>query len=325
MKSILNRIPCLLALAAAGLAAQPAAAAYPDRPITLIVPFSAGGTTDAVARFIAQGLSDKLSQPVLVAYKAGASTIIGAEYTAKATPDGYTLMLGTATTFAVNPILYPSLPYDPIKSFTPIGVVGATSLVLLANNKEPANDLKTLLAEIRKAPGKYSCGSQGTGSTVNFAAEMLWSKAGVKVQQVSYKGSAPEMTDLMGGQIPISFDAVPAAASALKSGRIKAIAVTGPERSPALPGVPTVAESGFPGFAMQSWFAVVAPKDLPSQVQATLEGALKSAMNEKSLTEKLVNAGLEPKFESSADYVTRVKTDIAKLEPIAKANNITHN
>ncbi len=325
MKRILNYMSCLFTLAAAGLAAQPAQAAYPDRPIKLVVPFPAGGTTDSVARFIAQELSNKLSQQVVVDYKAGAATIIGAEYTAKAEPDGYTLMLGTATTFAVNPILYPDLSYDPIKSFTPIGIVGTTSLVLLANQKEPANDLKTLLDDIRKAPAQYSYGSHGNGSTVHFAAEMLWSAAKVNVVHIPFKGASPALTNLMGGQIPISFDAVPAAATALKSGRVKAIAVTGPERASAMPGVPTVAESGFPGFAMQSWFALVAPKGLPTEVQATLESALKSAMSEKSLMEKLANAGLEPKFESSADYVTRVKTDIAKLEPIAKTNNITRN
>lgn len=325
MKHIMKYMSCLFAAAVTVLAAQPAMAAYPERPIKLIVPFPAGGTTDSVARFIAQELSNKLSQQVVVDYKAGAATIIGAEHTAKAEPDGYTLMLGTATTFTVNPILYPDLSYDPIKSFTPIGIVGTTSLALLANKTEPANDLKTLLDEIRKVPGEYSYGSHGNGTTVHFAAEMLWSSAKVDVVHIPFKGAAPALTNLMGGQIPISFDAVPAAATALKSGRIKAIAVTGPERSPALPDVPTVAESGFPGFAMQSWFALVAPKGLPEQVQATLENALESAMSEPSLVEKLTNAGLEPKFESSADYVTRVKADIAKLEPIAKANNITRN
>ncbi|MDS1140441.1 tripartite tricarboxylate transporter substrate binding protein [Pusillimonas sp. SM2304] len=325
MKPIMKYMSCLFAAAVTGLAAQPAMAAYPDRPIKLIVPFPAGGTTDSVARFIAQELSDKLSQQVVVDYKAGAATIIGAEHTAKSEPDGYTLMLGTATTFTVNPILYPDLSYDPIKSFTPIGIVGTTSLALLANKTEPANDLKTLLDEMRKTPGEYSYGSHGNGTTVHFAAEMLWSAAKVDVVHIPFKGASPALTNLMGGQIPISFDAVPAAATALKSGRIKAIAVTGPERSPALPDVPTVAESGFPGFAMQSWFALVAPKGLPEQVQATLENALESAMSEPSLVEKLTNAGLEPKFEGSADYVTRVKADIAKLEPIAKANNITRN
>jgi tripartite-type tricarboxylate transporter receptor subunit TctC len=325
MKRIFNYMYCALALVATGMSAQPAVAAYPDRPIKLVVPFPAGGTTDSVARFIAQELSDKLSQQVVVDYKAGAATIIGAEYTAKSEPDGYTLMLGTATTFAVNPILYPDLPYDPIKSFTPIGIVGTTSLVLLANEKEPANDLKTLLNEIRKAPGTYSYGSHGNGSTVHFAAEMLWSAAKVDVLHIPFKGASPAVTNLMGGQIPISFDAVPAAATAIKSGRVKAIAVTGPERVPALPDVPTVAESGFPGFAMQTWFALVAPKGLPAPVKATLEAALKNAMSEKTLTDKLANAGIEPKFESSADYIERVNTDIAKLEPIAKANNITRN
>ncbi|OZI34198.1 ABC transporter substrate-binding protein [Bordetella genomosp. 10] len=317
----------LLAVASFAAFSTPAAsAAYPDKPIRLIVPFPPGGTTDTVARFVAQALSEKLSQQVVVDYKAGAATIIGADFTAKSAPDGYTLMLATATTFTVNPILYPELSYDPIKSFTPIGLVGTTSLVLLANKKlEPANDLQTLLAEIRKDPSKYSYGSHGNGTTVHFAAEMLWSAAKVRITHIPYKGAAPALTDLMGGQIPISFDAVPAAASAIKTGLIKPIAVTGPTRAAAMPDVPTIAESGFPGFSMQTWFAVVGPAHLPGNVQKTLEKALRAAVDDKTVQAKLVEAGLEPKFEDPTSYTERVHKEIAALRPIAEANHIIHN
>jgi len=309
----------------AGLGMAPAQAAFPDKPIRLVVPFPAGGTVDTVARILVQGLGARLGQQVVVDYKAGAATIIGAESVAKSDPDGYTLLLGTATTFSVNPILYKKLPYNEQTSFTPLGIVGSTGLVLLANDKEKASTLPQLIKNIQANPGAYSYGSHGNGTTVHFAGEMLWSAAGVKVMHVPYKGSAPAITDLMGGQIPLSFDAIPAAAAALKSGRIKAIAVTTEKRSPMMPDVPTIAESGYPGFKMDSWFAVVGPKDLPADVRRKLEQALADTLADKATSDKLLAAGIQPGFEPGSSYAQRVTADIAKLRPIATANNIQKN
>ena len=309
---------------AAALAAAPAYAQYPDRPIKMVVPFPPGGTVDTVARFVAQGMGEKLGQQVVVEYKAGAATIIGAESVSKSAPDGYTVLIGTATTFAVNPILYPKLSYDPIKSFTPVGVIGTTALALLANQDEPSTDVKSLIDNIRKSPGKYSYGSHGNGTTVHFAAEMLWSQAGVDVTHIPYKGSSPALTDLMGGQIPISFDALPASVAALKGGRLKALAVTGPQRSKLLPDVPTIAET-YPGFSMESWFAVVAPAGVPADIQARLEKALSDTLAEPKMLEQLRNAGIEPEFESSKAYAQRVETDIGKLRPVAESAKIQLN
>jgi len=325
MRNAIRTIFLTAALAAGTLAGTPALAQYPERPVRMVVPFPPGGTVDTVTRLVVQGLAERLGQQVVVDYRAGAATIIGADTVAKAAPDGYTLLMGTATTFAVNPILYSDLAYDPLKSFTPIGVVGTTGLALLANNAEPAKDLPGLIENIREQPGRYSYGSHGNGSTVHFAAEMLWSAAGVKVTHIPYKGAAPALTDLMGGQIPISFDALPATVAALKGGRIKALAVTGPERSKLLPDVPTIAESGYPGFAMQSWFAVVAPAGLPAPVQATLEKALEETLADPRMLEQLASAGIEPGFESSRDYAKRVQGDIAKLRPIAEQAGIQRN
>lgn len=315
-----------LALAlSAGMFSTVAQAAFPEKPIRLVVPFPAGGTVDTVARILAQGLGEKLGQQIVVDYKAGAATIIGAESVAKSEPDGYTLLLGTATTFSVNPILYKKLPYNEETSFTPLGIIGSTGLVLLANEKEKASSLEQLIKNIQANPGAYSYGSHGNGTTVHFAGEMLWSAAGVKVMHVPYKGSAPAITDLMGGQIPLSFDAIPAAAASLKSGRIKAIAVTTEKRSPMMPDVPTIAESGYPGFKMESWFAVVAPKGLSADVQKTLETALADTLADKATSDRLLATGFQPGFEPGSRYTPMVKSDIAKLRPIATANNIQQN
>lgn len=307
------------------LSGQAATAAFPDKPIRLVVPFPAGGTSDTVARIVVQGMGDKLGQPVVVDYKAGAATIIGADFVSKATPDGYTLLLGTATTFTVNPLLYKQLPYNQETSFTPIGVLGTTGLVLLASDTESASSLSALLKNIAANPGAYSYGSHGNGTTVHFAGEMLWSAARQPVMHVPYKGSAPMITDLMGGQIPLGFEAIPAAVAPMRSGRVKAIAVTTPQRSPMMPDVPTVAESGYPGFKMESWFAIVGPAGIPNDVQKTLENALSDTLAEKATYDKLFAAGIQPGFKPASAYLPLVKEDIGKLRPIAVSNNIQQN
>lgn len=309
-------------LSIAMLSSGAALAEFPDRPIRLVVPFPPGGSVDSVARLVSVQLSERLKQQVVIDYKPGAATIVGAEGVARSPADGYTLLLGTSTTFVVNPIIYRKLNYNADTSFDPIGVLGSNSLVLLANNGVAAQTLPQLLADIKAKPGTYSYGSHGTGTTVNFAGEMLWNAAGVKVLHVPYKGSAPAMTDVMGGQIPLSFDAVPASVAALKSGKIRALAVTGPKRNPMLPNVPTIAESGFPGFRMDSWFAIVAPKGVPAAVKQKLVTELAKTMADPALQEKLVNLGFEPEYGTPAKYTESVKADTATLTPVAKANNM---
>ena len=304
------------------LASQSALAQYPSKPIRLVVPFTAGGTVDTVARIIAPNLSDKLGQSVVIEYKAGAATIVGADYVAKSAPDGYTLLLGTATTFSVNPILYKKLPYNEETSFTPIGIVGATGLVLLANEKVKASTLAELLKDIKAKPDDYSYGSHGKGSTVHFAAEMLWSAANVNVVHIPYKGAAPALTDLAAGQIPLGFDAIPAAAAGVKNGRIKPIAVSTAERSPMFPDVPTIAESGFPGFKMESWFAIVGPSGIPADTQKKLEKALLETLASKETFDKLAAAGIMPGFQPASSYLSLVRDDIVKLKPIAEKANM---
>ncbi|MHA7685345.1 Bug family tripartite tricarboxylate transporter substrate binding protein [Cupriavidus sp. PET2-C1] len=314
-----------IGLSIAMLSSGAALAEYPDRPIRLVVPFPPGGSVDSVARLVSVQLSERLKEQVVIDYKPGAATIVGAETVARSAPDGYTLLLGTSTTFVVNPIIYPKLNYNPDTSFEPIGMLGSNSLVLLANNGVAAQTLPQLLSDIKAKPSTYSYGSHGTGSTVNFAGEMLWNAAGVKVLHVPYKGSAPAMTDVMGGQIPLSFDAVPASVAAVKGGKVRALAVTGPKRNPMLPNVPTVSESGFPGFRMDSWFAIVAPKGVPAAAKQKLVTELAKTMAAPALLDKLVHLGFEPEYGAPAKYIGAVKADTTKLTPVAKANNMMQN
>ena len=225
------------------MAAQAQEAAFPSRPVTLVIPFPPGGATDVLGRLIGKKMGDLLGQAVVIDNRAGAGTTIGAGYAAKAAPDGYTLFMSSGTTFTINPAVRPKLPYDPVKSFEPIGIAGRTGLILLANKDVPASDVKQFVALVKAAPDKYSYGSFGAGTTSQFAGEMFFHAAGLKIQHVPYKGSAPAMTDLLGGQIPFTVDTVSAAIPQLKDGKIKAIAVTSAKRSALLPDIPTLAEA----------------------------------------------------------------------------------
>ncbi|QHI99675.1 tripartite tricarboxylate transporter substrate binding protein [Xylophilus rhododendri] len=319
----LFKFASLVAAAAVSLAAH-AQGDFPARPVTLVVPFAPGGSVDMVARVVAEKWGQNLGQPIVIDNRAGAATIIAADYVQKAPADGYTLLIGTSTTFVVNPIIYPKIPYDSLKSFDPVGVIGSAGLALLVNANVKANTVQELIADMRAKPGTYSFGSHGNGSTVHFAAEMLWSAAKLKdVVHIPYKGSAPAITDLSGGQIPVAFDAIPAASSAAKGGRVRILAVTSEQRSPLLPNVPTIAESGYPGFKMASWFGIVGPKNMPAAVRDKLEKALQAAISDPALAKRLQDAGFDPQWSGSAKYAGLVKADTADLAPIAKANNIT--
>ncbi|OZI35035.1 ABC transporter substrate-binding protein [Bordetella genomosp. 10] len=317
MSRVVKMLAGIVALSVSGASL----AAFPDRPVKLVVPFPAGGLADTVARVVAERLGAALGQTVIVDYKAGAATIVGADSVATASPDGYTLLLGSATTFAVNPIIYRKLPYDPLKSFEPIGIVGSNALALLANHSVAANSVKELIGEIKAQPDKFSYGSHGAGSTVHFAAEMLWSAAGAKVLHIPYKGSAPALTDLMGGQIALAFDSVPAAIAAAKGGRVKILATTGKRRAALLPNVPTIVESGYP-VTMEAWWAVVAPHGIPAEARERLVKALKETMTDSGVHDKLVGLAFDTRYGAPAEYAKLIEEDTAKLAPIAKANNI---
>ncbi len=321
-----RRSVTLLAAALAGLGLGTPwlalAEGYPAKPIQLIVPFPPGGAVDIVGRTISKKLGDRLGQPIVIENKAGAGTVVGAAFVANAPADGYTLLISSGSTFTVNPALNAKLPYDPVKSYEPIGMVARVPLILLANREVPVGNLKQLIGAVQRAPDKFSYGSFGNGTTGHFAAELTWSAAGIKVMHVPYRGSAPAMSDLMGGQIPFTIDTVAAALPQLKAGKIKAIAVTGATRATQLPDVPTVAESGFPGFSADSWLAVVAPRGLPAEAKAKLHKALADTLADAEVRSKLIAAGLEPSYATGDAVLTQIEDELPRMRAIAQRAQI---
>jgi len=310
-------------LGLASLTASAAEPAFPSRPVTLVIPFPPGGATDVNGRIIGQRLSKELGQPVVIENRAGAGTIIGASYVSKAVPDGYTLLVSSGTTFTVNPAIRPNLPYDPVKGFEPIGIAGRLALILLANSEVPVKTVKQFVDYVKASPGKYSYASYGTGTTSHFAGETILHAAGLKMTHVPYKGSAPAMTDLMGGQVAFSVDTVSAAIPQLKSGKIKAIAVTTAKRSTLLPDVPSLAESGYPDIDMDSWLILAAPKGLPPEAKTRLEKALAATMADPDTRARLSAQGLEPVYSNAAAASELINRELPVMRAVAARANIT--
>ncbi|WP_454742504.1 Bug family tripartite tricarboxylate transporter substrate binding protein [Cupriavidus necator] len=325
----MTAMPPKLYLACAALTAAftaaPATAqapAWPDRPIRLVVPFAAGGATDVLGRLLAVGLGERLGQSVVVENKPGASTVIGATQVAKAAPDGYTLLLGASTTLTLNPAIRPNLAYDPIKSFTPLGLVADMSLVLVANPDTPASSLKDLVTQAKANPDKFSYGSFGAGSSVHFGGEMLKSATGIRMVHVPFNGSAPSLTALAGGQVQVAVDTVVASLPLIKGGKIRPLAVLSPQRLPALPQVPTMAESGYPGFQMGTWFALLAPAGLPVPVQQKLEKALAEVANAPATKARMVELALTPAWGNGAAVRARVEKELPEMRAVAARADI---
>jgi tripartite-type tricarboxylate transporter receptor subunit TctC len=318
------------ALAGVGLAcavlacASPALAqgAYPSRPISLVIPFPPGGATDVLGRMLGTRLSAELGQPLVIENRAGAGTVIGATFVSKAAPDGYTLLLSSGTTFTVNPAIRPNLPYDPIKSFDPVGIAARTGLVLLANKDVPVNSVKEFVDYVRQAPGKYSWASFGTGTTSQFAGETILNVTGLKMAHIPYNGSAPAMTDLMGGQVSFSIDTVNATLPQLKSGKIKAVAVTTSRRSELMPTVPTMAESGYSDINIDTWLILAAPKGIAPEIRARLEKALAAAIGDAEFRLKLKAQGFEPAFSDAAQASEQIRRELPLMKAIALRANI---
>jgi tripartite-type tricarboxylate transporter receptor subunit TctC len=283
----------LFALAACTLLfpASAARAAYPDRIVKIVVPFAPGGGTDVVARTLAQELAKDLGVSVIIENKPGAGTIIGTQAVATAEGDGYTLLMGTFAN-AVNPSLYAKLPYDQHRDLTPVALVARSFSIVVVNPKSPINSIKDLIAAARAEPDKLSYGTYGTGTSAHLSGELFKHMAGVNLTTVPYKGSAPAITDLIGGQIQVMFTTVASAASLIEGGQLRALAVTSAERSPAFPSLPTVAEAGVPGYDAEAWYGLFAPAKTPPEIIDRLNKAAAIAVKADSFKKLSVNEGL---------------------------------
>lgn len=308
------------ALAGAGLLGSAGALAqsYPTKPVTIIVPFAAGGTTDILARIIGQALTTELGQSVIVDNRAGAGGNIGGQAAAKATPDGYTLFMGTVGTHAINASLYKKMPFDPIKDFAPLSRVANVPNLLVANPNQPFKSVKDLIAYAKANPGKVNFGSSGNGSSIHLSGELFKSLAKVDMQHVPYKGSAPAVTDLLGNQIAVMFDNMPSAIQHVRSGKLVPIAVTTAKRSPELPNVPTIAEAGVPGYEATSWFGLFAPANTPAPVVAQLNKAIVKVLNQADVKKKINEQGAETYSETPEQFAAFIQAETAKWGKVVK-------
>ncbi|ARP76845.1 tripartite tricarboxylate transporter family receptor [Bordetella bronchiseptica CA90 BB1334] len=303
---------CSMLALCAGFALQPVAAqnAYPDRPIRMIVPYPPGGATDVIGRVLAKEMSGALGQSVVVENRAGAAGNIGADVVAKATPDGYTILMGAMTSHAINAELYQGrVSYDIEKSFAPVAIVGTVPLVFVVNPSVPADSLQSLIALARSKPGYLTMASAGNGSPQHLAGEMFKRVAGVDLLHVPYKGSGPAMTDLMGGQVLSMIETVPAAQGNVKGGKLRALAVASAQRVESLPDVPTTAEAGLPNFQVSSMFGIAAPAGTPAPVVERLNAVLKEALAKPEVQTALLNQGAISTWTTPADAAARISAE----------------
>ena len=317
------RVGALLSLAAAlVLAMSPASAEpYPSRPITLVVPQAAGGTNDIVGRLVGQKLGEVMNNAsVVVDNRPGAGGNIGTQLVARGPKDGYTLLMTISSSQAINPALYKNPGFDPVKDFKPVGLVGAVPNVLLVNPSFPAKDFNEFLKLARQKGANYQYASAGNGTLNHLLGEMLNSMAGISLQHVPYKGVAPAINDVLGGQLPIVFASLPSALSHIKAGKLRALAVSGDKRSPVLPDVPTIGEA-VPGYNGTLWIGLFAPAGVPADVLATLQDATRKALAAKDLRDKLEQQGVEIAPPTTPDQFSKLlQDDLAKWARIVKAS-----
>lgn len=289
-----------------------AADTWPSHTIELVVPFAAGGAVDSVARLLASSLTTRLGQAVVVENRDGAGGMIGASFVARSAPDGYTLLLGTQTSLAVAPRLTRSITLDPRAAFAGVGLVAASPLLLVANPTFPPNNVTELIALARKKPGSLDFGSGGVGTTPHLAGELLSQSAGIKMTHIAYKGESPALTDVAGDQVPFMFSNLVAAWPLVQAGKLKALAISTPQRSPALPNVPTVAEAGVKGFDVETWFGIVTPKATPRPVVQRLAHAMDEAMKDPALRKKLEAQGLFIEWKGPTQFDAYISSEYVK-------------
>ena len=298
-----------------------AADAYPSKPVRLIVAYAAGGGNDVTARILAARLTETLGTNVLVENRPGATGTVGTEFVARAPADGYTLILADAP-HAINPFVYPTVKYDPIKDFEPITLVGSTPVVLAVHPKVPAQTVSELVAYAKSQPGKVTMASGGTGTISHVAGELFQLRTAIKLNHIPYKGSGPALADLVAGQVEVMFPPAPAAAPQVKAGRLRALAVSAAKRSPAIPEAPTFDEAGIADYRVSNWYGILAPAGTPANVVALLNKQIAAAVQHPSVREKFVAALLEPGTNTPAEFVSFLKAEASRWSQVIKTVGI---
>jgi tripartite-type tricarboxylate transporter receptor subunit TctC len=310
---------CVAAVLQSGAAL---AQAWPAKPIRLMVPFPPGGSTDIVARIVAQKLGERLGQSIVIENRGGAGGTIGTALVAKSAPDGYNLGIASTSTHVVAPGVYAKLEYDPVKDFAPVGLMAISPYLLVVNPSVPAKSVQELVALAKAQPGKLNYASAGIGSTTQLAMEMLKAASGTYVLHIPYNGNGPAGTAVVAGQVDILFGSLPALLTFAKSGRVRALAVGTPKRSPSLPDVPTVAESGYPGFDASLWLAIVAPAGTPQPIIERLNKELNTLVAAADTREAFDKAGTEPLTGTPADLAAMIRDGVPKYAKIIKAAGV---
>ncbi len=321
-RSVLSAMACAAVASVSTLPMLAQADTYPSKPITLVVPYPAGGANDAVGRLVGQKLAETLGQPIIIDNRPGAGTTIGAAIAARAPADGYTLVLGSLASNAVSPHLIPNPGYDALKDFAPIGLIGVAPIVATVNKESPYTTLKSLVDDAKKHPGEVMYGSAGNGSPLHLAGELFNQSAGINMTHVPYKGGNAHTMDLIGGRLAVIFDTTTAAMPMIKGDKVRAIAVASPTRLPDLPNVPTFAEAGYPTFEVQGWYALYAPAKTPPEILARLSADLGKVMQMPEVDSKLKALAVKPAYGSPQELGAFTQTEFVKYGKVIKMANI---
>lgn len=320
--SLTLRLAAAAGAIAAGAAAHAADASYPSRPVTIIVPFGAGGVADALPRIVGQKLNAMWGVPVIVENRPGASGNLGMSQVARAAPDGYTLGLAPAGNLTVNPLLYTNLNFDTAHDFAPVTLLATSPNILVVNPAVPANDFKSFVAYAKSKPGNLNFASPGAGSGAHLAGELLNQVAGLSTMHIPYNGMAPAVTDVVAGNVDMMFAGVSTVLPFIRTGKLRALAVAGPNRLPQLPDVPTVAESGYPGFDVTSWYGIVVPAKVPPAVVAQLQHDIATALQDASVRQKFADQGVDPASTTNQAFATMIHDESRKWADIVKQAGI---
>jgi tripartite-type tricarboxylate transporter receptor subunit TctC len=324
MKNTLNRRAALslgLGAGVLGLSRRARAQSFPDRAITLVVPFAAGGSTDVVARIVAQSMSASLGQQIVVENVGGAGGSLGADRVAKAESDGYTILMGTVATHALNPLMLKSISYDPEADFAPVSLLALVPNVLVVNPQLPAKTVAELIALLKAEPDKWAYASSGNGTPLHLSGELFKSMAGVSMSHVPYKGSGPALNDLLGNQVSIMFDNLPSSSGHMKAGTLRALGVTTAARAPSFPDVPTIAET-VPGYETYTWNALFAPSGTPEPVAAALNAAANKALTDPAVAERMKEFSATVVGSTPAELGAHVKAELVKWEPVVRSAGV---